>query len=365
MHLFLLFFILIVLLSFIFICICTNNIKGGNGNKIKNNKKTYKIFYNDQYKRETYSYLINKLNSLGWIEKPHETKYVDLAFSLINNNYINADLKYSLDGIKTIGNKKKLAELMKKSKHIPHSEDLKTYKWGGDVVIVKEVNSSEQLGVYVIIDEDEFIKLKAKLISEHTDAMVSKYIQNPLLFQGKKIHLRAMICIFVKKHPHGLIRQFFYIKALTTIKAAKKEYIIKTREDYLDRDMNITGGINTDKIYEWPQSFQRTESYNEAFIKKCEKSINDAINDIPLNELSLYPEQNAGLFLFGADILLDDTGHAWVLEVNNRPGLTGGVETKNHTKKFKKKYSINYFATLLKFLLDNIILPYFYGNIKN
>jgi hypothetical protein len=322
------------------------------------NKKTYKIFTaKEYYPRENYKYIIDKLNSLGWVEKPHETKYVDLAFSLINNNYIAAGLKYSLDGIKTIGNKKILAELMKNSKHIPYSEDLKTYKWCEDVVIVKEVNSSQQLGVYVITNEANFIKLKAKLV--HKDAMVSKYIKNPLLFQGKKFHLRVMICVFVKKQSRVLTREVFYIKELTTIKTAKKEYIIKTRQDYLDRDMNITGGSNNDKLYEWPHEFQHIK-YGHKFIQKCEKSIHDAVNDIPLDALSLYDEQNAGLFLFGADILLDDTGHAWILELNTKPELIEKIVKKSKDQEFKKKYITNYFATLLTFLLDNIILPYFY-----
>jgi len=330
-------------------------------------QKTYKIFTGKEYyPRENYSYLIDKLNSLGWVEKPHETKYVDFAFSLINNNFIEADLKYSLDGIKTIGNKRILAESMKNSKHIPPSEDLKTYKWFNDIVIVKEVFSNQQLGVYIIVDEDEFIKLKERLLSEHKDAMVSKYIKNPLLFQGKKFHLRAMVCVFVKRNNKKLIKKIFYIKELTTIKTAKEKYIIKNKEDYLDRDKNITGGFTTDGLNKWPHDFQKYENLSSQFIQKCEKSIHDAVNDIPLNGLSLYPaEQNAGLFIFGADILLDDTGNAWILELNTKPGLIG-KEVKNYKdKKLKKKYIANYFATLLKFLLDNIILPYFYSNIKN
>jgi hypothetical protein len=84
------------------------------------------------------------------------------------------------------------------------------------------------------------------------------------------------------------------------------------------------------------------------------------VNDIPLDALSLYDEQNAGLFLFGADILLDDTGHAWILELNTKPELIEKIVKKSKDQEFKKKYITNYFATLLTFLLDNIILPYFY-----
>jgi hypothetical protein len=356
-------FIILILLSFIILLKINNFNKNANGgNKINNvNKKTYKIIlFNNgkEYSKKSYIYLINKLNSLGWIEKPHETKYVDFAFSLYNNNYIEADLKFSLNGIKIISNKKILAELMKNSKHIPYGEDLKTYKWCNDVVIVKEVNSSQQLGVYIITDEADFIKLKAKLV--HRDVMVSKYIKNPLLFQGKKFHLRVMVCVFVKKQLRILTKKIFYIKNLNIILMAKKEYIIKTREDYLDRGMNITGGSNNDKLYEWPHDFYANGNVNSKFIQKCEKSIHDAVNDIPLDALSLYDEQNAGLFLLGADILLDDTGHAWVLEINDSPRLIGKEVDKFEDKEVKKKYIANYFATLFKFLLDNIILPYFY-----
>jgi hypothetical protein len=356
---FILFIILILLLSFILIKI--NKIANGGNKKINDGlKKTYKIIlFNNgkQYSKDCYKYIINKLNSLGWVEKPHETKYVDFAFSLYNNNYIKADLKSSLNGIKTIGNKKKIVELMKTSKHVPYGEDLKTYKWCGDVVIVKEVNSSQQLGVYVIIDKANFIKLKEKLA--HKDTIVSKYIQNPLLFQGKKFHLRVMIYIYVKKNGHTLTRKIFYIKDLDIMLMAKKKYIIKTKKDYLDRDMNITGGSNNDKLYKWPQDFQSAESPNNTFLQKCKKSIHDAVYDIPLNILSLYDEQNAGIFLFGVDVLLDDTGHAWILEINTEPRLIGKEIDKFKNQELKKKYINNYFLTLFKFILDYIVLPYF------
>ena len=53
--------------------------------------------------------------------------------------------------------------------------------------------------------------------------------------------------------------------------------------------------------------------------------------------------------------MLDDTGHAWILELNSSPG-----HPKASSDEDKKKFNDHYFSTLFKWLLDNIILPHFY-----
>jgi hypothetical protein len=354
MIIYIILFIILILLSFILIKIANGGNKLANGgNKIK----TYKIFYNNEYTRETYSYLINRLNSLGWKEEPHNKKYVNFAFSLLNNNHIAADLKYALNGFKMLVHKDFLFKHVKLQSHIPYTEDLKTYKWCDDVVIVKEVLSEAQKGVYVIVEKEEFLKLKDKLAN--TRAIVSKYIKNPLLFEGKKFHLRILIIVFVQReniqHENKLIKKILYIKDNITIKTTKKKYIINSKEDYLDPEINITGGAFTDKLIMFSEL---KNEYAYEFINKCKKSIDDAVGSISLDNISLYPEQKAGLFIYGADIMLDDTGHAWILELNDRPGLIG-KEIKKSKNLDKNKYIKLFYQILFQFILDKIVLPYF------
>ena len=416
-------FVLVFVLIFVLIFIMQLNLSkfhnhiGGNSSKFHNHiltKKTYKIypdlitsdvgskindkFNNQLYPRSIYTHLIEQLNSLGWVES-HETKYVDFVFSLSNqqDHKIKANLKYGLKGVnnlykKDILYKLKISNVSKT--HIPHTEDILNYKWYNNIVIVKEVLSYGQKGVYVIIDEHEFIKLKSKLLAEKKRAIVSTYIKNPLLFKGKKFHLRVLICVFVsanesldntsfadtKTYPNKY--KISHMKKMITMKTASKPYKIEKKEDYLDPEMNITGGAMSDELYIWPEDFEKHDKtkhdktkhdkpehdkpehdkpeHDKKFIQKCEKSIYDAVNSIPLSEdiVSLYDEQNAGFFIYAADILLDDTGHAWILELNKKPQHIPKIVEKKSIS-FQKKYRSNYFTALFDWLLDDFVLPYF------
>ena len=345
MYIFLL-FVLILILAIILILlnvVCDNNIKNG-GSKHKKRYKalTYKIFYNGEYTRETYSYLIDRLNSLGWKEILNAKKYVNFSFSLLNNNgRISADLKYALNGHKSIVYKDFLYKHMKNLSHIPPTEDLTSYKWCGDVVIIKEVLSYGQKGVYVIGTEEDFLKVKSKLVNIR--AVVSKYIENSLLFEGKRFHLRIDIILFIyrQKHTNKLVKKIFHMKDNIITASAKKKYIINNKKDYLDHEITITSGNYRDRLIYFSEI---EKQYSVKFIKKCKKSIDDAIHSISLDSISLYPEQKAGFFIYGSDIMLDDTGHAWIFELNAKPGLKYQL--------LKKDYFFG-------FIIDNVILPYF------
>jgi len=356
MVLYIIFFILVILLALLLILandFALNRLYNGGSTKVGNPQRvkgqyarTYKIFYNNEYTRETYQYLINKLNSLGWKEITHKTNYVDFAFSLLNNNRnIEADLKYSINGFKQLVEKDLLIKNMKNLKYMPHKEDIKDYKYiDGKIIIIKEALVDKQNGIHIIVDKNEFIKLKNKFISENIRAICSTYINNPLLFRGKKFHLRILIGIFLQKNGHSKIT---YIKKYIPIATAKLPFVIKSKEDYLDKDMNISCGAITNEIAIWPESFQKYENTSDLFIKKCNTSIHDAIHSISLKNLSLYDEQNAGLFMYGADLILDNTGHAWILELNERPGFFNAA-IKNLPKNEKNKCISDFYSELFK-----------------
>jgi hypothetical protein len=351
---------------------------------------TYRIFYNAEYKRETYSYLVKELNALGWREEPYNKKYVNFAFSLLNNIHISADFKYTLKGFKNISEKDKLFKVMGSNAFIPYTTELTNYKWCGDIIIIREVLSNQQKGVHVIVDEQEFLKIQSKLA--HTRAVVSKYITNPLLFEGKKFHLRIYIVIYVHSYLHPqphhlrhhpqphhpqphhlrhhsqphhaqshaspkLIKKILYMEDNITLKLANKKYVIHKKEDYLDFDINITGGAFTDRLVYFSEL---EKHHSHEFMAKCKRSIHDAIHSIPLDNISLYKEQKAGMFLFGTDIMLDDTGHAWIIELNDRPGLIPKVVSKYFDNTKQKKYTEDFFKGLFRWILDNVVLPFFY-----
>ena len=361
--------------------LCKSSILGGKKEKANtrhntNNRHkhyTYRLFLfkdknkkNQNYDRHHFQYLIDALNALGW--KETNGQYADFAFSLsfkiLYDRQFKSDLKYGFNGIDTLYHKNSLFRHMKdhSTKYLPYTEDIEHFVWrGGNIIIVKEVFSYGQAGVYVIIDESTFIKLKDRLLSENKKAICSTYITNPLLCKGKKFHLRILIAPFLQR---GKAPKITYMKTMITLKMAKSEYIIKSKEDYLDPDMNISGGATNDELLIWDIDQCRnllklsdTSAYTD-FFKKCNKSIHDAIHSIPLDSLSLFHNQNAGYFIYGADVMLDDTGHAWILELNKRPQHIGKIISK-YSNSFEESYTRKYFSELFQWLLDDIILPYF------
>ena len=335
------------------------NINGGK------KQYTYKLFCKNKYCQ----YLKNKLNNLGWQEVHDNVKYVDFAYKshhkLLEDNRlsyrfrsIKADLKSTLKNVDILGNKQQLATIMKNSPYISKISTIQHYNWNSDddVIIVREVNSKKLMGVYVLIDKESFIKLKKILLAKKKDAIVNKYITNPLLYKGKKFHLRIYITIFIDKNGNKKIK---YMHNYMEIITAKKKYIIINKIDYLDMDISISGTGNSELILWCIDQHKYLSISSINFFNKCNKSIDAAINSIPLDSLLLYPnEQSAGLYIYGGDIMLDTNGNAWILELNRSAGChcLGWWNLKKNT--FNKEF-MNYLSKVYDFLLNEFILPYF------
>ena len=336
------------------------NINGGK------KQYTYKLFCKNKYCQ----YLKHKLNNLGWQEAHNNEKYVDFAYKsnhkMLENNRLSytfrstkADFKTTLKNLDILGNKLQLSTIMKNSPYIPKIYTIQNYNWNSDddIIIIREVDSTRLMGIYVAINKQSFIELKKMLLLKKKDAIVSKYITNPLLYKGKKFHLRISITVFIDKNGNKKIK---YMKNYILIIIAKKKYIIMNKIDYLDIDISISGTDDKNEIILWNVNKRNNLSISSVnFFNKCNKSIDVAINSIPLDSLSLYPsEQNAGIYTYGGDIMLDDTGHAYILELNRSAGclLLGWWNIKHNT--FNEKF-LNYLSKVYDFLLDEFILPYF------
>jgi hypothetical protein len=344
---------------------------------IKSRQLTYRLSGNCQH----YQYLRNRLNKLGWqeIHADNYVDYVDLAYlfthraGVIDNfsndqktqfEYTKANLKSSITNIYSLGSKENLAKYLinSGSKHAPMTKDIKHYEYkDGNIVIVREIFSSRQRGVNIITNKHDFLKLKNKI--KNKKAIVSTYIKNPLLYEGKKFHLRVLVTIFIENINGEIKSSISHLKDTMKIFTAKKPYIIKEKKDYLDPEITISGGRHTNHIFVyWPGKMDIEKS----FLEKCNQSIDDAVQSIPLNTVGLYAEQKAGFYTYGADIMLDDTGHAWILELNIRPSAFVKPEQEALEKanleddnNLTKNLADDYLKRLYDYHLDHIIIPYF------
>jgi len=410
-----LFIILVLILSFI---VCeftkfTKFIKGGkskNKLRLKNDNKTYQKLYNDDKKQNNdnknhngsytmtytisgedngldYSQLRMLLKKFHFIEKP-VTSVVDISFGTFGTFYLRgqliknvsydpkfyrqrAKIKNVLRNYENFVDKSKLYNTVKKilpsgMKYLPKSynseEFEKMLKNSKYPVIVKKDNSGQQKGVVLVTSKEEYYLAKDKLHKleiesskiknkkPNYDITISEYITNPLLLDGKKFHLRIHFLLSI--FPNGVPRCIICNKNNEMILTAKEKY---KNEDWKNTDIHLTGGHSTLHRYKWPNDIREAYPDNFETIKNNLNACNQFICSlIAASDVKKYPECYAGYYIFGADVMLDDNFHPYILEINDKPGF-GKYGEDIGWEEYIKNYSFHLFS----FILNNVIFPFF------
>jgi GNAT superfamily N-acetyltransferase len=177
-------------------------------------------------------------------------------------------------------------------------------------------------------------------------AMASEYITNPLLIDGKKFHLRILFLLSVIS---GITRCSVF--PIYRVRTAELPYI---NSDYLNDKIHLTGGHHTTQLYNFPDDFKK-HGYDidtiENNLNACNKTIAMAIT---MANVKNYPESYAGYHLYGADIMITDDYHPYLLEINSKPGYTRmGDSEKGYDVKYVKFFSYKLFS----FILQSTVFP--------
>ena len=240
--------------------------------------------------------------------------------------------------------------------------------------IIKEGNAFAQKGVQVITTDKELQAIRKHLNLNTT--IVSTYITNPLLWRGKKFHLRPYIVLYSKTNTCFVYDDYRVFTARALYKHG----------DWLNRDIHITGADPEDRSrddrVEWVNSNKDLKDSNkdskdsnkdskdsnnstlkdynlsEHMLEKCNISLKKCIKEICTLITNLeakpYDDSKFAFEIFGPDILLDSEGNAHLLEINNKCGF-GLVGDKDTWPEYNKKRSHKIFS----FIINNIILPHF------
>jgi len=124
-------------------------------------------------------------------------------------------------------------------------------------LIVKKDFAVKQKGVIVINSKDEYFEAKKQLyklelerakikkIKPNYSMIISEYISNPLLIEGRKFHLRAYFLLSVIS---GIVRCTIFPMSTYKIRTAKLQYV---HGDWSNADIHLTGGSFTDKRYNY------------------------------------------------------------------------------------------------------------------
>jgi len=226
-------------------------------------------------------------------------------------------------------------------------------------LILKKDNSEQQKGVIIVHSEKEYYSAKEKLyklelerankknIKPSYNIMISEYITNPLLLEGKKFHLRVSFLLSVIS---GIIR--CHVFPIYRIRTAKLPYI---KDDWYNEEIHLSGGHNSKKLYYYPDDLQKEYPDHFDIIEKnlnaCNKTICMAM---VIANIQNYPESYAGYHIYGADIILTDDYYPYLLEINAKPGF-GEYGNNAEWDEYNKYFSNKFFS----FILNSTIFPLF------
>ena len=333
-----------------------------------------------------YSILKHLLQKHHFKEKDISEPYVDLSwgevFPIIKNGRESveypkefydqkADLKFLLhsDEIKKLTEKANLVQNFKNKEFLPKSFLLKDFipiahklLDNKTPYIVKANIGFQQKSVKVVLTYNQLIEAKNKF---GINCIVSEYITNPMLSHKKKFHLRPYILLYA--NPEKGIKKAFTFSQYR-IFTAKKPYhpenlveSVELLQYYADEEIHMSGGHHTDRLL-FPSETDIPPHLIATSLKKlkqCTTAIED--NFLALN-LHPYPESKSGFQIICADIMLDDKGTPYILEINRRCGFSYGMKydpsEKNTEDSRWKKMNHQFSTEFFDWVCQSVIFPH-------
>ncbi len=166
------------------------------------------------------------------------------------------------------------------------------------------------------------------LAKELREIVVQKYIENPLLIDGRKFDIRAYMIVVCMK-PYLVLYQPGYVRmslnAYTTENFAKDKIthltnnsVQKNHPDY--KNLKEKSIISIDSLVENIITMGKIQS-KEEYSVKVDKKIQEIMRLI-FTVIRDKLDRKFGCFeLFGFDFLLDDNLNPYLIEINTNPAL--------------------------------------------
>ena len=175
----------------------------------------------------------------------------------------------------------------------------------GNVYIIKPIGvASSGEGVTAFSTKEEYKKALAKIRGRWKEAVVCRYIDNPLLLDGRKFHLRCYLFVSTS----GVWSLYPDAKILTAGAPYKKS-------DYTNAMIHDTHARTTDSNYFFREEFTEED---QARIWPGVELIAQSVASSPFVG---YPGAVTSYDILGLDVLIDDNWHCWLLEANFAPSM--------------------------------------------
>jgi hypothetical protein len=240
------------------------------------------------------------------------------------------------------------------------TKQTKYQEGSGDIFIarpVTEINPSTKQkkikaasGKDIIYITDSRTMNKAKeLLNNYDNVLISQYIRNPILFKGKKFHLRIY---FLITWFDSVIKTYLFDEAF--IWTAKKKFIL---DKFHDKDIHDTHYDTTEGDPIFPHDFT-SENMGCNITPEIIKNIFDKIKNIMAKVSRLLIEGETRIKQFsnlknsfqveGCDIMITDNFQPILIECNSKAGFSNKTIMTEDIQR-------NYF----KFIDRNVLAPLF------
>jgi len=213
-------------------------------------------------------------------------------------------------------------------------EDTGTWIWRPE-----EGRSGE--GIHVVTNQAELEAVRESFDASQKNnrAIISRYIEDPMLLDGRKFHLGILFGALVTDNT---VRTFMFKDGRIGI--AKKAFVNNTYSDMSVHDSHMTG---EELLY--PRDFPKPDMVEN--INKQLINILSYVTKIMAPDFKHYDEAKAGYELFGCDFMVRKDGTVVLIEINFKP------EFKNMSEKGSKWIS----DIIGNGMIDTVIEPYFNG----
>lgn len=242
----------------------------------------------------------------------------------------------------------------------------KKYFENNNVAIIKIISGASGQHLYIFQKFNEFVSFCDDIIKKYkytwnnpkyknmrmknlytaNEWVMQKYITNPLLFNGKKFHIRTYFFYYRYQDPisKNIIKKGYLYK-LGNIWTARNKYV---QGDYYNLSIHDSRGRNTEQAYFFPDDFSTYYGTDNAI-----KIFNDIlqIHSYILHILNseCYPESKNCYEVFGGDIMITNDMKVKLIELNGNFGyLTLKGDDKEHMYNILNESMINSVDKILK-----------------
>jgi hypothetical protein len=182
---------------------------------------------------------------------------------------------------------------------------------GRDIRIVDSAESFASAKEFYAAEAAKYAKSKKEHV-QYYRVIVSEYIADPMLFEGRKFHLRLYGINLSDRSGFWIARG--HGKILTAAK-------LFALANFADKGIHDTHLDSTPRDIIYPEDFPRPELLPQ--INGQLDQIEEAL--AKLSHPKPYPQATRSFYIYGIDVMVRENGQIVLIEVNDRIGM-GGVD---------------------------------------